>query len=474
MPAIPSASSFALTVYVLAWAQLLAVIYALSLAHRLTRPGLLLALAAFGGVGFLVWAGLGRPIPPVATWRAQLSTVTADPIVRVLGVAIVVMYAYTLALAVFTAANDGDPLVYELTRAALWRQQHAVGWLGAAYQPALDVWPPHAEMATAATMILSDSDRFVALGQFVSVFALSTAVAGIGARVGLQRRDAAFGALLVPFVPVVLAQSWTGYTDLVFASFLVAGAYFSLGSRTAELVPFGSAAGLALGTKYLGPILLPRLILVVVAQPARRLAAFGLAGLAGVGLGAIWFVHNALHTADAHGGVGRSGFQPHAWRPILGSINRYLTELFDLSGAGGTGVLTGLGGTGVLVYPLRQDWSWSSRAPGVAAAQARDGRWSTQGSSSRSCPSSSRWRIASWRGSPKACGGSRGTSCSSTGSSTPVFSPSMAPDRGSGPLRPCLPSRCFRSRCGPFAGVRSTRRGSCSQAHLSSRSPPSQ
>jgi hypothetical protein len=348
-----SLASFVLSAYLLGWTQLLAVMYALSLAKWLTRPNLLLALTVLGIGACLTWSWRGKPVPPLAAWRIRLAALSADPMVRVLGVAIVVIYAYTLALAILTAPNDGDPLVYELTRAALWRQQHAVGWLGTAYDSRLDVSPPHAEMGSAATMILSGSDRFVALGQFTSVFALSAGVAGIGARVGFRGRDAAFGALLVPFIPVVLLQSWTGFTDLVFASFLVAAAYFSLGSKTVELIPFGLAAGLALGTKFLGPILLPLVaILVVVAQPIRRLTSFALAGLAGLAFGSIWYVNSALHAGNASGGVNRSGFQPHTWRPILGSIDRYVTELFDLSGAGGTGVLTSAGGTGVLVYPL--------------------------------------------------------------------------------------------------------------------------
>ena len=173
-----SLASFVLSAYLLGWIQLLAVMYALSPVNRLTRPNLLLALTVLGIGAALTWSWRGKPVPPLAAWRAQLAVLGADPMVRVLGAAIAVTYAYTLALALFTASNDGDPLVYELTRAALWRQQHAVGWLGAAYEPALDVWPAHAEMGTAATMILSGSARFVALGQFASVFALSVAVAG--------------------------------------------------------------------------------------------------------------------------------------------------------------------------------------------------------------------------------------------------------------------------------------------------------
>ncbi len=125
-----SLASFVLSAYLLGWIQLLAVMYALSPVNRLTRPNLLLALTVLGIGAALTWSWRGKPVPPLAAWRAQLAVLGADPMVRVLGAAIAVAYAYTLALALFTASNDGDPLVYELTRAALWRQQHAVGWLG--------------------------------------------------------------------------------------------------------------------------------------------------------------------------------------------------------------------------------------------------------------------------------------------------------------------------------------------------------
>ena len=74
-------------------------------------------------------------------------------------------------------------------------------------------------------MLLSGSDRFVAFGQLTAVFALTLGVAGSARRLGLPPRQAAYGALLVPLFPVVLVQSWTGFTDIVFAAFLVAVMY---------------------------------------------------------------------------------------------------------------------------------------------------------------------------------------------------------------------------------------------------------
>ena len=287
----------------------------------------------------MIWAAAGRPTPPLRGRLSRIRRGCEDRVLAALLVGVVVAYAYAFALAVGTAANDGDPLVY-ITPAALWRQNGGVGALDTAYDARLDIHPPNAEIGQLATIVISGTDRFAALRQFVAVGALVIAVLGIGGRIGLQGRQAAFGALLVPLLPVVLVQSWTGFTDLVFASFLVSAVYFGLGSRRGELLPFALAIGLALGTKFLGPLLLPVVAAsLLVHQPIRRLLGFAIAGLTGAAFGAIWYVANAFRAGEALGNVDETGFQPLAWRPVAASLNRYVVELFDLSGALGADVL---------------------------------------------------------------------------------------------------------------------------------------
>ena len=59
-------------------------------------------------------------------------------------------YAYLIALGLFTPQNDSDPLVYQLARAAVWRQQEGIGLVGAPMEPRLDVNPIVAEVGQAA------------------------------------------------------------------------------------------------------------------------------------------------------------------------------------------------------------------------------------------------------------------------------------------------------------------------------------
>lgn len=332
---------FALAAYLIAWTTVIGTSYLLSIGASLDRASLLGSVVAVCVAACVLWAWQQKPVPPFRSWLPTVQDLVRDRALLALGATASLAYGYVAVLAIRTAPNDGDPLAYELTRAAFWRQQHGVGAINAAYDSRLDQSPPHAEMGQLATMLLSHSDRFVALGQFTAVFALALGVAGVGRRIGLVPRQAAFGALLVPFFPVVLAQSWTGFTDIVFAAFLVAACYFALGASRVELVPFGLAVGLALGTKFLGPLLLPIVALMVVAaQPARRLGWFALAGLAGGAFGGIWYVANGLRAKEALGGIPATGVEDHlAPIPILGSLNRYALELLDLSGAIGSDVV---------------------------------------------------------------------------------------------------------------------------------------
>ena len=334
---IQSFAAFGLAAYVIAWTVAVATSYTLSIGASYDRTSLLIALVAVSGGSIALWMALGRPLPGLRPWLRTADDILRDPVLLMLVAAGAVAYAYTCIVSLATAPNDGDPLAYELTRAAFWRQQHGVGAIHAAYDSRLDQSPPHAEMGQLWTMVLSGSDRFVALGQFTAVLALTLGVAGVARRLGLPPRQAAYGALLVPFFPVVLVQSWTGFTDIVFAAFLVAAVYFALGSSQVELLPFGLAVGLTLGTKFLGPLLLPLVaLMVIVAQPLHRLGWFALAGAAGGAFGGVWYVTNALRASENLGGVDTTGVQALGNDTVLGSLNRYVVELFDVSGAIGS------------------------------------------------------------------------------------------------------------------------------------------
>jgi hypothetical protein len=329
--------SFALAAYLVAWAEVVTVVFALSAVHRVERAALLLALCVPAGVAAVLWLSRGRPRPPSLRQAARNGwSAAADPLVAIPLVVSAASMVYTLVVSVTTAPNDGDPLVYELTRAAFWRQEHGIVNLGAAYDGRIDYSPPVAETGNLAVLVLNGADRFVGLTQWLSVLVLALGTYGIARRVGLDRRPALWSASLVPMFPVVATQSWSAFTDLVFSSFALCAVYFGIGELGLELIPFGLAVALGLGTKLLGPILAPLLVLIVgLAQPARSWTRLACVAIAAAAVSGPWYLRTQLAEGDPAGNSG-VGLQSREVAPILTTLHRLAADLFDLSGAAGS------------------------------------------------------------------------------------------------------------------------------------------
>ena len=78
-----------------------------------------------------------------------LREATRDPIVFVLGLAVLAGLVYAAVLALFTPPNDWDALTYHLARAAFWIQQHGIGYVPDSDVLRINVNPPNAEIGSA-------------------------------------------------------------------------------------------------------------------------------------------------------------------------------------------------------------------------------------------------------------------------------------------------------------------------------------
>ena len=424
---------------------------ALSTLHEFARPGLLAALAAWLVAAVVAWRWRGRPRPvpvrPRLRWLAHSLRRTPTGF---LAVALGAGYAYLVALGLFTPQNDSDPLVYQLARAAIWRQNEGIGIIDVPIEPRLDVNPIVAEVGQVSTLIMAGNEQFVWLVQLPAVAALALGAFALARRAGIPARGALFSAMLVPALPVVATQAISGYNDLVAASFVITATVFVLGRGRAELVPFTLAVALAIGTKFTTPFALPVVALVgMVGQPLRRWPTLLGAGVAGAILGGGWYVVNIVRTGFLDGGLASFAHQ----QPVLSipsiafSIQRLLLDSLELPGP-----------------PVgAQGCSWRSasrsRRSGRTASSA-DGpvgrHWRSPGSS---CPSrqspSRRCRERCRRASPVS-GASRGTETPRTNSARSGRRRSpTAPLPGTGRLRP---SSEWPWSCSPSSESRATAR----------------
>jgi hypothetical protein len=298
--------AFVVVTYLFATAEIVVVSLALSLGDWLTRAMLLVAIAVVLGSAVVAWSWVGRPRPPVpVNLRAKLAAILGGPVLATLTALVTVVYGYVLFVALTVPQSAVDALIYHLPRSAFWRQQHAVAYVASSPEEPINAHPPNAEIETAATMILSGGDRYVALVQLVAVAVTSVGIYGIARRLNFDRRAAAFGATLYPTFTLVVLQAPTALNDLVLAALLVCAAFFVAGPATRlELALFALALALALGTKLSTFFAVPILaVLALASQPRRRWPGVGIAGVCGLAAGSYWYAVNRAETGKFDGGL---------------------------------------------------------------------------------------------------------------------------------------------------------------------------
>ena len=337
---LPTAVDAALAAYVAFGALAIVLGLALSPFHGLTVLGLLLGAGCALAIAIGAWAWRGRPALPLSGVAHDVRDALRDPPVLVLACGVLLALAYSAALALGTPANNFDSLRYHLARSAFWEQEHAVGYISAANDARLNVFPPGAEIESAWAMVLEGTERFASLFQIPALLATIVAAAGISRRLGLTARQAAFGALLFASLPVVALQTSTPLTDVALCSYIVVAVYFVVSRAPHGLALGALALALAVAIKATAFLALPLVaVAAAVVRPRRewlRIAGYGVVALV---IGGFWYAVNLAKTGDllpAFGQEQEGGpAQSAGATNLLGRFTRTLVDAVDPSGAVG-------------------------------------------------------------------------------------------------------------------------------------------
>jgi hypothetical protein len=360
---------YLLAVYVIACAEIVSLVAVLSLASSVRRWSLILGVAVLLIAAAVGWALAGRPAaPPVQPTLRTLLSLLRDPPLAILAVTVALAFGYLLALALFTAPNSIDALWYHLPRAAMWLQQHRVGYIPNVNDTRLNGNPPVAEIGMLFTMAVSGTDRYVTLVSLSAYCMLPVSVYGVTRRLGVDARAALFAGLVFATLPVLLLEASSAKNDLMLGVFAVICTYFCLGTRRAEAVLAALALALALGTKIFAPLFLPIIALVVVVGVARR-RAFLLAALAvpAILAGAAWDVVNVAQTGSAVGQLGSEGAGgASSVAHFVPTTVRYLIDFAEAPGAAGWWLIAYVASAAVTVALLVR----TRRVRGAAVAAA--------------------------------------------------------------------------------------------------------
>jgi len=328
----PGIVGFGLAVFVLAFAEILVVSVALSMVDAYERHWFLVALAVIATAS-VASVAFGHPTWPTLRCIGVARELLQDRVLAVLVALVAVELLYLVALAVVTPPVEGDVLAYHLTRALLWIQGQAISPTTDASDPRINEFPPSAQVLQGATMLLSDSMRWVALPQLGALAACVLSVYGIGRRLGLTLRQGAFGALLVPTLPVVALQAPTALNDLLVATLVAVATFFALGHSPADLGLAALTIALLVSTKGTGLFALPILfVLAVMTHRGGRLVVALSLGVGATALGGAWYVLNVLNGRTALGASDRSISSDDGVVPIAARVTRYAVETIELPG----------------------------------------------------------------------------------------------------------------------------------------------
>jgi hypothetical protein len=326
-----------LTAYVAAFAEIVALSLFLSPFHDLKRADLIAGTVALFVVTYGIWFLAGSR-PFVFLQRPPAPFPRRGPVLF-LGVGVAVGLGYAVALILRTPPNGWDPLNYHLARVAFWLQSGRIGYIEPTYDERLNLNPPNAEIGSAFALGVTHDETTVGFVQFSAAAACAVGVFALARRVGLSRIEAAFGSLLFLTLPVVALQATGAKNDLVLASFLVAAAVFTLGTRRVDIPLAGLATTLAVGTKstaIYGVILVAALALRSPFRRAPRIAAIVL----GAAFGAYWYIVNLVETGHLLGDQSSQQAVTAPFRPpenLLTAVGTAVDTL-DLSGAVGADI----------------------------------------------------------------------------------------------------------------------------------------
>ena len=348
-----SSFEYLLATYVIAWTWLVGVSYILSPLHLLTRWSLLITLTAGLAVSLSIWLVLGLPAAPIArqSLRAYAGALR-DPAVLALSIAVVIGVLYIGALAFLTPVTDWDGLSYHLPRAAFWKQEQALGYVEDTVDPRLNVNPPNAEIGQLATMLLTGTDRYVALPQLVAYLALTPAsqdlLEGTGFR-GTKRCSAPWRS--PRFRPRSPGTDRPERSRRCLVPRLCRALRSRIRTRVARVVRTRPRARGG-NEDFTALIALPTLIVVVAfSQPLRRWLALAFAGATGIAVGSAWYLVNLAETGALDGDAAERFDQfpgPPGVETVVVAL-RHTLSLIDMSGAPWKRSLSFLVGAGVLV-----------------------------------------------------------------------------------------------------------------------------
>lgn len=194
--------------------------------------------------------------------RSILATILADQTVLIATLALLAVAIALLLSRWGNPPSSWDALTYHLTHPLHWLES---GRLETLHQtvgdPSSSYYPIAAESFYMWGFLATGSDWWVPFAQFPAALLGCVAVVGLARALGISRNRAFVAGLLWIATPVLLRQAGEAENDLWISAWLLASFYLALRFADTKQGVYSTfslaAAGLAVGTKFIGIVFLP-------------------------------------------------------------------------------------------------------------------------------------------------------------------------------------------------------------------------
>lgn len=170
--------------------------------------------------------------------------------------AIVAIIAVIGIIALTAPPNTWDSMTYHMSRVVHWIQNSSIAFYPTYNLPQL-FHPPFAEYAIAHLQILSGTDRYANLVQWLSLIGSVIAVSSIASELNTNARGQVFAAVFAVTIPMGILQASSTQNDYVVSFWILCLAYYVLlsikyGAKSTSYFFIGASLGLAILTKSSG------------------------------------------------------------------------------------------------------------------------------------------------------------------------------------------------------------------------------
>jgi hypothetical protein len=232
-------------------------------------PFYLLAMSILFVSSFFVWRRHNYPSMLGPLQSVDLTNISIKKIFQspwkdlyLLFIFTVLVYAISLYVGIKIPPNNNDSIAVHLSRILYWLQNGNYNpWPTVRYTQL--IYPVNSSLILLWSMLLSNSDKFVAGLNWISAIICSIGVYGIAKMLGAKKEPAVFTALIFLSYPIVLLQSSTTQTGLISGALLAITIYFFFnGIHSSQRIDFifsGIALGLVLGNRHTAFFILPGL-----------------------------------------------------------------------------------------------------------------------------------------------------------------------------------------------------------------------